>query len=274
MAIKSTTIAGNLKHTIIRMRPGEHKGKRKKKSKPSTESVRRTNERIAERNLSILLANNFQDGDYHVTLTYRNEPTPEESKKILDNFLKRLRRLYRREETELKWILVTEYHGHRLHHHLVINRLEWEKVKGCWKEGGAFIQELYTNGDYRRLASYFIKETSKTFRESEIQKTRFRHSKTVTYPPTKEEEVSAALIAKDPKASPGYIVDPDSVYRGTNLVNGTPYLEYVEVLDGPKKYDIWPRGKKKKYRERYYKAPPEDKQMTWEDVYGKECESR
>lgn len=273
MAIKSTVISGGLKFTSIRIRPGEHREKRRKKRKPTSDCVQRNNERLAERHLGILLGHNFEDGDYHITLTYAQEPTPEESKKILRNYLDRLRRLYKRNNVVLKWVVVTEYHGHRLHHHLILNRLDWNKVRDCWKHGSAFIQELYTNGDYRKLAGYLIKETSKTFRETKIQKQRFRHSKSVAYPVEKVEEVSAAALAKDPKPTPGWVLDPDSIYHGQNPYSGAPYLEYIEVRDGPEKYQVWPRGKRKRYKEFYFREPPEDYQMTWEDlVYGKEIE--
>jgi len=274
MAIKSTVISGGLKYTTIRFRPGEQKEKRKKKRKPTSDCVQRNNERLAKRHLAILLGHNFKDGDYHITLTYAKEPDPEESKKILRNFLDRLRRLYKRSGEILKWVVVTEYHGHRLHHHLILNRLDWNKVRNCWKHGSAFIQELYTSGDYRKLAGYLIKETSKTFRETNIQKQRFRHSKSVVYPVEKVEEVSAAALAKDPKPSTGWIIDPDSVYHGQNPYSGAPYLEYVEVRDGPEKYKVWPRGIRKRYKEFYYREPLENYQITLEDIIdGQKSES-
>ena len=274
MAIKSTIISGGLKYTTIRIRPTENKGTRRKKRKPSSESVKRNNEKLAEKHLGILLGHNFEDGDYHITLTYAKEPEPEESKKILRNYLDRLRRLYKRSGTVLKWVVVTEYHGRRLHHHLILNRLDWNKVRDLWKYGSAFIQELYSSGDYRKLAGYLIKETSKTFREKKIQKQRFRHSKSVVYPVEKVEEVSAAAVLKDPQASPGWYIDRESVYHGQNPFTGAPYLEYIEVRDGPEKYKVWPRGKRKRYKEFYFREPPEDWQLTWEDiVYGEEFES-
>ena len=277
MAIKSTVISGGLKYTTIRIRPAEMREKRKKKRKPTSESVQRNNERLAERHLAILLGNNFEDGDYHITLTYAREPDPEESKKIMRNYLDRLRRLYKKHDVILKWVVVTEYHGHRLHHHMILNRLDWNKVRDCWKHGAAFVQELYTAGDYRRLAGYLIKETSKTFRETKIQKQRFRHSKSVVYPDQKVEEVSAAVLVKDPKATPGWHIDRESVYYGKNPYSGAPYLEYVEIRDAaePAKYKLWPKGKRRKYKEWYFKEPPEDRQLTWEDViYGKEIKGR
>ena len=275
MAIKSTVISGGIKYTTIRIRATENKGTRKKKRKPSSESVKRNNEKLAEKHLGILLGHNFTDGDYHITLTYAKEPEPEESKKILRNYLDRLRRLYKRSGVILKWVVVTEYHGPRLHHHLIINRLNWKQVRDLWKHGSAFINELYSSGDYRKLAGYLIKESKKTFRENVIQKQRFRHSKSVVYPVEKVEEVSDTILTRKPKASHGWSIDPESVYHGRNPYSGAPYLEYVEVRDGPEKYKVWPRGKRKRYREYYFKEPPEDRQLTWEDiVYGEETEGR
>ena len=54
-------------------------GKRKKKNKPTPESVREVNRKNSERELHVLMNNNFQPGDLHVTLTYKGK---EPSQKI------------------------------------------------------------------------------------------------------------------------------------------------------------------------------------------------
>ena len=56
-----------------------------------------------------------------------------------------------------------------------------------------------------------------------------------------------------PKPIKGYSIDEDSIYQGVNPVTGIPFMEYVMISTQPDpRLSIWPRGQRKKYRERYY----------------------
>ena len=249
--------------------------KRKKKSRPTAESVAAYNRRVSERDLMIKLHHNFKPGDLHVVLSYAGkEPTAEEAKREVDNFLRRLRRYFKKRDTELKWILATECGEKRIHHHLVVSQMDTYDLDKLWTAGKAYPSHLDNSGDYRKLASYMIKQSDETFRTPEaFSRQRFSCSRTIKNPPAKVEEVNPSQLDKDPKPIKGYYIDPNSIYIGVNPVTGIRYKEYIMVsLDPVPRLSIYPRGKRKKYKEKYYDAkkyPPEEYQlefiMPWEE---------
>ena len=78
--------------------------------------------------------------------------------------MKRLRRLYKNKGKELKYISVTEYKRVRIHHHLVINKLDFTEILEIWPQGFINFKPLDNSGNYHRLAEYLVKETRTTFR--------------------------------------------------------------------------------------------------------------
>lgn len=247
MAKRRTAVCGSTIYTQITLGRKELPGKKRKSKRQETRlSVREYNRRMAQRNLSMLLNYNFKPGDMHLVLTYKNEPTTQEAKRELKNFLSRLRRAYRKEGTALKWIAATEYKNKRPHHHIIVNQgKSLAEIIKIWGNGIVECSILDESGDYRKLASYIIKETEKTFRNPDaMQRQRFGHSKSVVYPPIKEEEVSAAMLLKDPKPIKGYYIDQDSVIWGRNPESGRCYMEYVMVsLAAKPRLSIWQRGR-------------------------------
>lgn len=247
--IRETCVAGRMIDHIIKLPTGNHRGRRGKRVNPSSEKVQKNNDRIAERNLRRLLAANFGYGSGHFTLTYGDKaPSNIQAKKDLECFLKKLRRDLRKEDIELKYIAVTEYENHRIHHHLVINTVNVKAVNDLWSKGWIKMSALDKTGNYCRLASYLIKETQKTFRtEESAHKRRYSTSRNLVKPIVKREFVSGAELFDDPKPMPGYYIDQDSVRRYEHPFTKVEHLEYVEIaLDTPGKYKVWPRGKKVK----------------------------
>lgn len=249
MINRFTTVAGNTIFVRLAASCEMEKGKKRgKKENPTSVAVAEHNQKKAERDLALLLNYNFCGGDLHIVLTYAGaEPTQEEAKRSLSNFLKRLRRHYRKIGAELKWICVTEFEHARIHHHIVINQgAPVETVAQIWGKGLVRSTPLDPSGDYRRLASYLIKETSKTFRRDDVaQRQRYSCSKTIRHPVTKREPVSAAALIRDPQPVKGYYIDQDSIYKSSNPVTGQPCMEYVMVsLAAAPRLTTWPRGRK------------------------------
>lgn len=248
MARRQISICGNIGYIKItqgkKQLPGKKRGK---KQKITTCSVKEYNRRISQKNLSMLLHHNFRPGDMHITLTYRDNRKPQEARKELKNFLDRLRRAHRKEGKLLKWIVVTEYKNQRLHHHLIVNQgLTLQRIREVWGQGIVWCSVLDESGDYRELANYLIKETEKTFRmPGTVQRQRYSCSRTVQKPPIKEEEVSSALLLRDPKPPKGYYIDQDSIVWGQHPETGNLYLEYVIVsLSAKPRLSLWPKGKR------------------------------
>ncbi|MDR2833259.1 MAG: hypothetical protein LBV67_06060 [Streptococcaceae bacterium] len=106
-------------------------------------------------NYFYLLAQQFKQGDFHITLTYNAlflPETPELAKKELDNFFRRLKSRLQKKNVPLKFLAVTEYklddegnYTQRIHHHVLIKREATNKAKdngvtledilACWMKG-------------------------------------------------------------------------------------------------------------------------------------------
>lgn len=212
--------------------------------RPTKESQKKANTRKAERTLRILMAENFQDGDFHIDFGYirkHGQPyrTKEEMRKDIDVFLREMRKLYKSVGQELKYIHVMEVgsKGSR-HHHLVINHIDTRLVQAAWKKAYPensiiHFHPLDTNGDYSRLAAYLIKYTDKTVgTEEALQGKRWNCSKNLRRP------IPEYRIIKDrnqyytePKPYKGYYVDKDSIKVGVHSPEfcGYGYLSYRMV---------------------------------------------
>ena len=100
---------------------------RSKKRKPTSETMKKLNQRNAERKLIRLLNTNFTKEDIRFDLTYDSDhcpDSPEGAQREMQNFLRRVKR-YRAKNglPELKYIAVTEVgsKGGRVHHHIVMS---------------------------------------------------------------------------------------------------------------------------------------------------------
>lgn len=223
-------------------------GKRSPRRRPTPEEMEKVNERNAVRKLKRLLINNFSHGDAHVVLTYRPaaRPTVEESKKIIKKFMGRLRKVYRENGLELKWVMVTEWEGKSLHHHLALNYIDnmTKVLSDAWTWGGVHMTPLYPDYDYEGLAEYFVKETNETYRKkNNPYKQRWTCSRNLKRPEETVEIIKADSWRKEPKVpkeleAEGYVLDKQSVHVGTDAF-GYPYQEYQFI-----KYDNRKRGAK------------------------------
>lgn len=267
-ALRVTLQVGKLMFTKVTTKRKEkgQQNKRGKKKNPTSEEVMAHNQRYAERDLSIKLHANFGPGDLHLVLTYSGEePSKDQAKKNLEKFKRQLAKLYKDQDVPLKWIEVTEYENKRIHHHFVVSQIaDVFKIADIWPHGYVRPTRLDDTGDYRKLAAYLIKETSKTFRNPDaFAKRRYHCSRTVKVPDARVEEVSIEQVF-EPKATKGYQIDQDTVYRGINLATDRPYIEYIQLAidEEPKLYK---RGKKIKYqKERFIAFELEEEQMLFD----------
>ena len=183
-------------------------------------------------NLAIKLNHNFKGGDMHVVLTYRNEPTHEEAHKAMDWVIREIRSELKKQAVILKGITATEYEDQRIHHHLVISKLDLEVIRQIWKKYGDIVRVaiLDDSRDYRALAHYIIKETSKTFRNPDaFSRRRYNCTRSIVTPDSRVVDAEASEICDEPKAEKGYYVEKNSIFKGANPFNGSPYVVYVQV---------------------------------------------
>lgn len=210
---------------------------KKGKEKPTTEEMEKVNERNAERTLRLKINANFGVDDLFTTLTYRKDerPTPEQAKKNIKKLINELRKEFKKIGEELKYINVTEYKNKAIHHHLIINHIEGQDVakmvRRLWKFGRPDFKFLGDTGQYKDLAAYLIKETSKTYKENDGgHKQRYSCSRNLIIPVPKTEIVKRATKwLPDPKPIKGYYIDKDTVYSGVDPFTGREYQRYTMV---------------------------------------------
>lgn len=194
-AIKETifTKSGLILSRLIGRKSIRKGEKRATRSNPTVEEVEKVNKRNSERTLQIKLHNNFEPGDHHDVLTHRGPaPTVEEAQERLIEFRENLRKEYKKIGLPFKWIMVTEYKNKRVHHHMVINKgVAIEKIRELWIHGQIHDRRLSESGDWRKLGSYLIKETDKTFRDPDApSKLRYSCSRNLIMPEVYREEIN------------------------------------------------------------------------------------
>lgn len=211
--------------------PGE---KRKSKKKATAEDIKKQNYEQAKRNLKRLINANFSAGDFHCTLTYKkeNRPDQEEARRELANFLRRVGRAYKKTGNEFKYIVVTEYESKSIHHHIILNNIPGatDLINKNWKVGRVHFTPLDYEGDYKNLAEYLLKETEKTFRESDsANKKRYTRSRNLLIPEPEKKLIKASTFRKKPQPIKGYYIDPESFHEGINPVTGYLYQTYTMI---------------------------------------------
>ena len=231
--IKKTIVAGKTIETRKVNAPmyGRKKA-RAARQNLTTEKQRILNERHAVDTLTWTLNENFGIGDIHLILTYGKgaEPAQEEAKRNLERFLREARKYFRRQGKELRYVATTEYKNKRIHHHLVTENIPAKDLYALWTHGRPKVNPLDDTGNYRELAEYLIKETSKTFAEAAgPYKKRWNQSKNLRKPKIKIEVVPAKQWKREPKPLKGYYIEKDSVKQGIHDITGYPYQYYTMI---------------------------------------------
>lgn len=208
-------------------------GQRKKKETPTMEAQIKVNLRLAAKKLRRILAENFVDGDILLTLDYRKDLRPGSSilmQEHMTEFLKELRKGFKSRGLILKYVYVKEL-GRKggAHIHMVLNycnRLP-DIIRKAWTKGKFHIELLNTDGDYSRLAEYFIKYADTTVETEGEQLGK-------TYYPSKglkQPKVTKRIIKRvntyyeNIKEEKGYYLIKDSVLSGTTK-DGYDYFSY------------------------------------------------
>ncbi len=137
--------------------------------KQTPKDVQEVNKRNAEKNLTRTLNANFHPGDYHMVLTYEDDSLPktaEEAKRYLDGFLRDMRGYYAAQNAKFAYVAVTEGLARRIHHHMVVKKVDIDVLTERWPYGRVRVYPLDSPREYSKLAAYLIKETDRTFREA------------------------------------------------------------------------------------------------------------
>ena len=200
--------------------------------KPTAEAVKKANYRKAERTLRRLMNHNFNLKSWFVTLTFKTSPAIEELQRAVVKFIRRLRILASRKNSEYKYIYVLGLGTRARHVHMIVSGLSPEDMADEWKSGHINFQKIYTE-NLRELASYFMKnaENSQKILKKEGLKPgrKWNASRNLKKPIVHKNIVDAKTYRQDPPEHKGYYIDKDSVYAGISGFTGLPFLEYTYI---------------------------------------------
>lgn len=219
----------------IRTRNGPRRGS-------SSEEAKAANLRRIELRLRWLLNENFRDGvDALVTLSWKKGEAPPDSaamKRQVTNFLKRLKRRYQKAGKELRYVYTMEIgpKGSR-HIHIVVSDADMTELREAWGPGPINIQPLNTDGQYARIAAYFVKYSQKT-EETEGQKIgrRYCPSLNLRKPKIKIEHCVRSSF-REPQERKGWRIDKGYTAYGTHPTDGRPYSEVLYISTRKRRRD-------------------------------------
>lgn len=246
--LKHTYRAGKTKEVIYCYSPRADikEGSRRKKENKTKEAQKLVNIRRVIKKLTRILNANFDDTSLYITFSYIKDKRPltkEELRKDIDKLLRKFRTLYKKQSKVLKYVWVAEV-GERgaVHIHAVVNEIETSQLKNVWSKGWISIKPLDSSGQYRKLASYFVKYSTKTKKtEKEITGRYYNSSKNLIIPEPKKEVVSGRNAYNHKITVPsGWYLDKESVVEAWHEVTGYMYFTYTLIFDGrkPKKEEI------------------------------------
>lgn len=232
--LKETCIAGKTieitkRHSSRYGKKGILRGKNISKTNKQMAKINAVN---AETKLRRLVNANFGYRDILLTLTYiKNErPNEEQAKKMVERFKRKLREVYKKNNMELKYVVVTEYKSTAIHHHFIINEMNKNQIAQLWEHGKAVFTCLDRSGQYGGLVHYLLKETQNTYvEENSPSKKRWDSSKNLKKPIIEKIVIQARKWKEDPKEIKGYMLDRNSIQKGVHSFTGWPFQFYSMV---------------------------------------------
>lgn len=222
--------------------PGE---RRQKKRKVTTEIIERRNQYNKEKLARRKLRTHFKVNDYFTDLTYRREERPENmeaAKEHFREFIRTIRREYRKRGEELKWMRNIEVGTKNgWHIHLVVNRIKDTDIilRRAWEHGKVINELLYEKGEFAKLAAYITK-TPKT--DPRLKDSHYSASRNLPIQDPEEKRYLYWKTWKETKVPEGFYLDKESYSEGVNPITGYRYRTYT-LLRNTKKERGDPRWK-------------------------------
>ena len=213
-------------------------GSRRRKENKTSEAQKKVNSRQSVKKLTWILNENFDSTSLYVTFSYEKDKRPsgkEELRAGVEKLLRDIRRIYRAAGEVAKYVWVAEV-GERgaAHVHMVLNAIDVKSLRKCWNNGWITIKPLDDSGQYRRLASYFVKYSEKTMKTCEgFSGRRYNSSKNLKIPQPQRTTVTAKNAYNHTIEIPrGWYLDKDSVAEAWHEVTGFMYFTYTLIYDG------------------------------------------
>lgn len=196
------------------------------------------NSRQAVKKLTWTMNANFDGTSLYVTWSYAKEKRPEgkkELRKDVEKLLRKIRKEFKTAGDIAKYVWVAEV-GERgaVHIHMVLNAIEIPRLKRCWDKGWIDVKPLDDSGQYRKLASYFVKYSEKTMKTCEgFSGRRYNSSKNLKIPePTKTTVKARNAYNHTIEIPKGWYLDKESIAESWHEVTGFMYFTYTLIYDG------------------------------------------
>lgn len=213
--------------------------KREPKENLTSESQKKVNQRKAERTLRRQMNANFVDGDYLIRLDFYKRPAgSKEMQALIAAFLRKLRDVLKKQGMEIKYIYVKEVgpRGGR-HIHLMLTKCDTELIRKLWNHGGIHIDPLNSDGQYGKIASYFVKYASRTEEtEGRLIGKRWYSSHNLIKPTIVKKVIHANEFREEIKKTykkaiedGEYYLDKDALRSGISDETGYGYFTYTLI---------------------------------------------
>lgn len=220
------------------VRADRKEGSRRQKENKTSEAQKKVNSRQSVKKLTWILNENFDGTSLYVTWSYDKAKRPADKEQLrsdIEKLLRSLRQIYKKEDKVLKYVWVAEK-GERgaAHVHMVINEIEARKLKKCWDKGFITIKPMDDNGQYAKLASYFVKYSEKTMKTEEgFGGKRYNSSRNLKIPePERKTVTSRNAYNHNIQIPSGWYLDKDSIAEAWHEVTGFMYFTYTLIKDG------------------------------------------
>lgn len=205
---------------------------RSKNLKETSEAQKKCNLRKEERKLTAILNANFGPDDWHIVLDYAPNERPgttEEARENAKRFISKLKRLYKKDGKEMKYVEVAEF-GKKgaIHHHMVLCAgAKLSDIRKKWPHGRVHFNPLDDTGEYSKLASYLLKYR-KYWKAAGGKGHQMHYSRNLIRPEPKITVVKSNGYYETPRVPNGWYVAPDTEHYGVTEF-GWPYMKYILV---------------------------------------------
>lgn len=227
--------------------------KRSSKVKATPEQIKKQNQKNKEKYTRRMIKLNFDKNDLWCTFLY-----PKGTRKLLievkedfKKFLRKLRRIYKARDSDLKFIYRIEVGSKGgVHIHMLCNHIEGSPpvdmiIQELWEHGRVNFQRFAgEEEDCEKLANYIVKqpteEAQKKIDELYAGDTKalisYSSSRNLIRPEPERKEYIRKTVRKiiedGIKPTEGYQIIKDSIITGVNAYTGMSYLYYTEVKGG------------------------------------------
>lgn len=242
--------------------------KRAPRKTPTSEQIKKQNQKNRETSVRRLIKKNFNINDVWATLKYAKgqRPSTEEVQDDLKRFKNNMRTQYKKAGIPFKFIQRMEIGKNGgIHIHMLVNKITgsdlntYELISKYWnpkrQTGGVHMEPLYAKGDFKDLASYIVKEPDEEQNEQlslfplEEKKrlVKYSTSRNLIRPQPQVKIYTRRTVRKiienGIEPTPGFYIDEESIHIGVNPFTGMSYIHYTELRINP----IYPEPAKVKW---------------------------